>query len=120
MIKLKNYQEESIKILRTFLESCRFEGVNEAYNKIQTKRCGNANLCSIIPNLQLKLGLNCIPQENLSTLTYVARFVSEVANMPFNDKAPYVGNDAFSHKGGMHIDAVNKNPISYVTTNNVL
>ena len=43
MIKLKNYQEESIKILRTFLESCRFEGVNEAYNKIQTKRCGNAN-----------------------------------------------------------------------------
>jgi 2-isopropylmalate synthase len=43
----------------------------------------------------------------------VARFVSDVANMPFNDKAPYVGNDAFSHKGGMHIDAVSKNPISY-------
>lgn len=77
------------------------------------ERCGNANLCSIIPNLQLKLGLNCIPQENITSLTYVARFVSEVANMPFNDKAPYVGNDAFSHKGGMHIDAVNKNPISY-------
>ena len=77
------------------------------------ERCGNANLCSIIPNLQLKLGLNCIPQENITSLTYVARFISEVANMPFNDKAPYVGNDAFSHKGGMHIDAVNKNPISY-------
>ncbi|MGB2832306.1 MAG: citramalate synthase [Methylotenera sp.] len=77
------------------------------------ERCGNANLCSIIPNLQLKLGLNCIPPENISTLTHVARFVNEVANMPFNDKAPYVGNDAFSHKGGMHIDAVNKNPISY-------
>jgi len=77
------------------------------------ERCGNANLCSIIPNLQLKLGLNCIPQENISTLTHVARYVNEVANMPFNDKAPYVGNDAFSHKGGMHIDAVNKNPISY-------
>jgi 2-isopropylmalate synthase len=77
------------------------------------ERCGNANLCSIIPNLQLKLGLNCIPQENITSLTHVARFVSEVANMPFNDKAPYVGNDAFSHKGGMHIDAVNKNPISY-------
>lgn len=77
------------------------------------ERCGNANLCSIIPNLQLKLGLNCIPPENISTLTHLARFVNEVANMPFNDKAPYVGNDAFSHKGGMHIDAVNKNPISY-------
>jgi 2-isopropylmalate synthase len=77
------------------------------------ERCGNANLCSIIPNLQLKLGLNCIPQDNLTALTHVARFVNEVANMPFNDKAPYVGNDAFSHKGGMHIDAVNKNPISY-------
>jgi 2-isopropylmalate synthase len=77
------------------------------------ERCGNANLVSIIPNLQLKLGLNCIPPENISALTHVARFVSEVANMPFNDKAPYVGNDAFSHKGGMHIDAVNKNPISY-------
>ena len=77
------------------------------------ERCGNANLCSIIPNLQLKLGLSCIPPENISSLTHVARFVNEIANMPFNDKAPYVGNNAFSHKGGMHIDAVNKNPISY-------
>lgn len=77
------------------------------------ERCGNANLCSIIPNLQLKLGMECIPAENLVHLTNVARFVSEVANITFNDKAPYVGNDAFSHKGGMHIDAVSKNPISY-------
>jgi len=77
------------------------------------ERCGNANLCSIIPNLQLKLGLKCIPQSNIVELTSVARYVNEVANMSFNDKAPYVGNDAFSHKGGMHIDAVSKNPISY-------
>ncbi len=77
------------------------------------ERCGNANLCSIIPNLQLKLGLNCIPQENIAELTSTARFVNEIANMAFNDKAPYVGNDAFSHKGGMHIDAVSKNPVSY-------
>jgi 2-isopropylmalate synthase len=77
------------------------------------ERCGNANLCSIIPNLQLKLGLSCIPNENMAELTSAARFVSEIANMTFNDKAPYVGNDAFSHKGGMHIDAVSKNPISY-------
>jgi 2-isopropylmalate synthase len=77
------------------------------------ERCGNANLCSIIPNLQLKLGINCIPQENIADITSAARFVSEIANLTFNDKAPYVGNDAFSHKGGMHIDAVSKNPISY-------
>jgi 2-isopropylmalate synthase len=77
------------------------------------ERCGNANLCSIIPSLQLKLGLDCIPAGNMAHLTSVARFVSEVANVTFNDKAPYVGNDAFSHKGGMHIDAVSKNPVSY-------
>lgn len=77
------------------------------------ERCGNANLVSIIPNVQLKLGLACIPEQNMQTLAETARYVNEVANMPFNEKAPYVGNDAFAHKGGMHIDAVNKNPISY-------
>lgn len=77
------------------------------------ERCGNANLCSIIPNLQLKLRLNCIPAPHMAHLTSVARFVSEVANVTLNEKAPYVGNDAFSHKGGMHIDAVSKNPVSY-------
>lgn len=77
------------------------------------ERCGNANLVSIIPNVQLKLGLECISAQQLSELTTDARFVSEVANVTFNDKAPYVGHDAFSHKGGMHIDAVNKNPKSY-------
>jgi 2-isopropylmalate synthase len=77
------------------------------------ERCGNANLVSIIPNVQLKLGLDCISVSQLSELTAAARFVSEVANVAFNDKAPYVGHDAFAHKGGMHIDAVNKNPKSY-------
>jgi 2-isopropylmalate synthase len=77
------------------------------------ERCGNANLCSIIPNVQLKLGLDCIPASQMAELTIAARYINEVANVPFNEKAPYVGNDAFSHKGGMHIDAVSKNPISY-------
>ncbi len=77
------------------------------------ERCGNANLVSIIPNVQLKLGLECISASQMAALTTAARFVSEVANVAFNDKAPYVGYDAFSHKGGMHIDAVNKNPKSY-------
>lgn len=77
------------------------------------ERCGNANLCAIIPNLQLKLGFDVIPAANMATLTPMARFVSEVANMEHNDKAAYVGGDAFAHKGGMHVDAVNKNPVSY-------
>ena len=77
------------------------------------ERCGNANLCSIIPNLQLKLGYDCIPAGALAHLTNVARSVSEIANLPLNDKAPYVGGHAFAHKGGMHIDAVVKNPVSY-------
>jgi 2-isopropylmalate synthase len=77
------------------------------------ERCGNANLCSILPNLQLKLGFSCIPAENMTQLTAVARYISEIANIIHNEKAPYVGNDAFAHKGGMHIDAVNKNPLSY-------
>lgn len=77
------------------------------------ERCGNANLCAIIPNVELKLGHQCLPTGELVHLTSVARFVSEIANMPLSDKAAYVGNDAFAHKGGMHIDAVNKNPVSY-------
>jgi len=84
------------------------------------ERCGNANLCSIIPSLQLKLGISCIPKESMADLSSAARFVSEIANMMFNDKAAYVGHDAFSHKGGMHIDAVTKNPISYEHINPVL
>lgn len=81
------------------------------------ERCGNANLCSILPNLQLKLGFECIPAENIAQLTPTARYVSEIANMLHNEKAPYVGADAFAHKGGMHIDAVNKNPVSYEHVN---
>ena len=77
------------------------------------ERCGNANLCAIIPDLQLKLGFECIPPKNMATLTTVARAVSEIANMPLNEKAAYVGADAFAHKGGMHVDAVVKNPVSY-------
>jgi 2-isopropylmalate synthase len=77
------------------------------------ERCGNANLCSIVADLQLKLGYQCIPPPCMVDLTTVARSVSEIVNMPHNEKAPYVGGDAFAHKGGMHIDAVVKNPISY-------
>jgi len=77
------------------------------------ERCGNANLCTIIPNLQIKADYNCIPPEKLKGLTSIARFVSEIANITYDERAPYVGANAFAHKGGMHVDAVYKNPISF-------
>ncbi|QEK11629.1 citramalate synthase [Crassaminicella thermophila] len=72
------------------------------------ERCGNANLSTLIPNLQIKKGIFCIPNENLKNLTATARYISEITNVSLDTTAPYVGNTAFAHKGGMHIDGVNK------------
>jgi 2-isopropylmalate synthase len=77
------------------------------------ERCGNANLCSVIPNLQLKMGYSCISDEQLCTLTQVARYVSEVANMHMPVGQPYVGNAAFAHKGGIHVSAILRHPKTY-------
>jgi 2-isopropylmalate synthase len=77
------------------------------------ERCGNANLCSVIPNLQLKLGYECLPTEKLATIAQVSRIVSEVANLAPDDHAPFVGMSAFAHKGGLHVSAVQRNPITY-------
>jgi 2-isopropylmalate synthase len=77
------------------------------------ERCGNANLCSIIPNLQLKLDYSCLTAANLTRLTQVSRFVSEVVNVAPNDYAAFVGKCAFSHKGGIHVSAVERNPFTY-------
>ncbi|HIP42918.1 MAG TPA: citramalate synthase [Aquifex aeolicus] len=77
------------------------------------ERTGNANLCSIIPNLQLKLGFNVISQENLKKLTELAHFVAELSNMPLPRNMPYVGESAFAHKGGVHASAVLKNAQTY-------
>ena len=77
------------------------------------ERCGNANLITIIPNLQYKMGYQCISEENIAKITTTARFVSEIANIMHNERAPYVGNCAFAHKGGMHIDAVMKSTASF-------
>lgn len=77
------------------------------------ERCGNANLCSILPTLQLKMGYRCISDEQLKSLTSVARYVAEIANaiMPVNQ--PYVGNAAFAHKGGIHVSAIMKDSKTY-------
>jgi 2-isopropylmalate synthase len=72
------------------------------------ERCGNATLTSVIPNLQLKMNYQCIPDQYINQLTSIARFVADVSNISLNQKMPYVGRDAFSHKGGMHIDGVQK------------
>ena len=77
------------------------------------ERCGNANLCTIIANLQLKMGYTCIPKEKMEDLTVTARYMADVANLSLPEKEPYVGRSSFSHKGGMHIDGVNKNPRSF-------
>jgi 2-isopropylmalate synthase len=76
-------------------------------------RCGNANLCSIIPNLQLKLGIPVLAPEQLAMISEVSRFVNELANIRHNKYQPYVGASAFSHKGGIHVSAVVKNPETY-------
>lgn len=77
------------------------------------ERTGNANLCSIIPVLQLKMGCNVVPPEQLEELTSVSHLVAELANMVPRDNDPFVGRDAFTHKGGMHADAVRKMKSSY-------
>lgn len=77
------------------------------------ERCGNANLSTIIPTLELKLGKTTIGRERLEMLTEVSRFVDEVANINHDHRHPYVGESAFAHKGGAHIDAMMKNPQAY-------
>ncbi len=72
------------------------------------ERTGNANLSVIIPNLQIKKNLICIPPENLENLTDTAKAIAEISNITIENKEPYVGKSAFAHKGGMHIDAVAK------------
>ena len=76
------------------------------------ERCGNANLCSIIPNLQIKLGYEVI-RENIQNLTETARQVSEIANKRLYENAPYVGRSAFAHKAGIHASGVRKNSSTY-------
>ena len=77
------------------------------------ERCGNVNLCSVIPNLQLKLGYDCITPEQMEKLTSLSYYVSEVANVAPFDHQAFVGKSAFAHKGGIHVSAVMKDPSTY-------
>ncbi|GEA14140.1 citramalate synthase [Moorella sp. E308F] len=77
------------------------------------ERCGNANLCSVLPNLELKMGYQCLPPGQLSFLTEVSRYVSEIANVVPAGNQPFVGYSAFAHKGGIHVSAVLKASQTY-------
>ncbi len=77
------------------------------------ERCGNVDLCTVIPNLQLKMGYDVLQPEQLQRLMRTSHIIAELANMMPRDHAPYVGRDAFTHKGGMHADAVRKQKTTY-------
>lgn len=77
------------------------------------ERCGNTNLCSLIPALTLKMGYETIPKDHLAMITEVSRFFEEIANLSHNKHQPYVGKSAFAHKGGMHVSAILNEPESY-------
>ncbi|MEI7437343.1 MAG: citramalate synthase [bacterium] len=77
------------------------------------ERTGNANLCSIIPSLALKMGIETVPRAHLAQVRDLARFTDDLVGLRYNTRAPYVGDSAFSHKGGMHVNAVQKNPRTF-------
>ena len=80
------------------------------------ERTGNANLSTIIADLQLKMDCQCIPEENLKNLTPICKRIAEITNIALDAGLPYVGGNAFAHKAGMHIDAIMKNPVAYEHT----
>jgi len=77
------------------------------------ERCGNADLCAVVPDLQLKMDYECVDGEQLANLADLSRFTNEIANLDPVDGAPYVGRSAFTHKGGVHVSAVMKEPSTY-------
>ncbi|MEI6127272.1 MAG: citramalate synthase [Pseudomonadota bacterium] len=77
------------------------------------ERCGNANLCSIIPNLRIKMGIPCVTDEQLKKVSGVSRFVYELSNLPPDKHQPFTGSSAFAHKAGVHVSAVKKRSDTY-------
>jgi 2-isopropylmalate synthase len=85
------------------------QGTTNGYGE----RCGNADLCTIIPNLELKMGLTALPEGRLREITRTSRAVASIANQPHDRHAPFVGRSAFAHKGGIHVSAMRRNVLSY-------
>jgi 2-isopropylmalate synthase len=99
--------------------ACSLAGVEAGATHVQGtmngygERCGNANLVTIVPSLQLKMGYECLPAEKLATLTETAHYLDELLNRTPNPDQPYVGKNAFAHGGGLHADGVLKEPASF-------
>lgn len=77
------------------------------------ERCGNANLCSIMADIELKMGYQCLPEGNIQRLYELSHFVAEVANLTPDEHLPFVGKSAFAHKGGVHVAAMRRSAVSY-------
>ncbi|MGM0441342.1 MAG: citramalate synthase [Elusimicrobiota bacterium] len=77
------------------------------------ERCGNANLCSSIANLQLKMDYKCLPEDNIKKLTELSRYIDEISNRIPDSHQPFVGHSAFAHKGGIHVSAVQRDSRTY-------
>jgi 2-isopropylmalate synthase len=99
--------------------ACSLAAVREGATHVQGtmngygERCGNANLVTIIPNLQLKLGFECLTPAQLGSLAQAAHFLDELLNFTPDPDQPYVGRNAFAHKGGMHVAGVNADPATF-------
>jgi len=113
MIAIHCHNDIGVAVANTLVAV--FSGARQIQGTINGfgERCGNANLCTIIPDLQLKRGYELISAESLKKLKNVSRNVYELANIVPDERKPYVGNMAFTHKAGMHIDAVLKNPVTF-------
>jgi 2-isopropylmalate synthase len=107
-----NDSETAVANALVAVSSCRVEQIQGTINGFG-ERCGNANLTSIIPALVFKLGVDCEVRKHLDRLYSTSRLVNELANLPHNRYQPYVGESAFAHKGGIHVSAVKKNPLTY-------
>lgn len=99
----------SSSVMAVFAGCTQVQGTFLGYGE----RCGNANLSAIIANLELKRGYRCLPEGNIAKLTSTARLIAEISNFKLGANLPYVGNCAFAHKAGMHIDGVYKNSKSF-------
>ncbi len=99
----------SVSCMAVYCGATHVQGTMNGYGE----RCGNANLCSIIPILKLKLGIDCISDKQLKTITEVSRHIAEIANLPLSAHQPFTGRSAFAHKGGIHVSAVLKHPGTY-------
>lgn len=96
-------------VMAVFAGACGVQGTLIGFGE----RCGNANLSTIMADLQLKKGFDILPEEKMKTLTSTCRELSELSNLSLDKGMPYVGKSSFTHKAGMHIDGVNKSPGSF-------